>query len=76
MWSRLLVDHPIIKWFVVLVAVFTILFGVLQWQGNHMQQGLIETEDAWLKQDEQWNKDIAIKHEEILILIREACSQP
>lgn len=68
-----LVDHPLVKWFLVAIGVLTLFFGALQYQGNRMQEQLYETETDWLAQDEQWNADIARSHEELRALVMERC---
>ena len=72
---RLLIDHPAVKWFLLLVSIATIMFGALQYQGNLQQQELVELERVWLKQDQQWNADIVDSHAEIITLITERCGE-
>ena len=75
MRARLLIDHPAVKWFLLLVSIATIMFGALQYQGNRQQQELVELESMWLDQDRQWNADIEAKHNRIIELLTERCGK-
>lgn len=71
---RFLIDHPLVRWFLVGIGVMTLFFGALQYQGNRMQERLYEIESEWLELDQQWNADIADSHAEILKLLRGRCT--
>ena len=59
---KFLVDHPAIKWAMVVVAISGILLGY-QWHIEDKQLAVME--NMWLELDKQWNADIISRLERI-----------
>ena len=55
---KFLVDHPLIKWVMVIVAIAGILLGY-RWHIEDTQ--LAAMESMWLELDKEWNAEIIIR---------------
>ena len=52
---KFLVDHPFIKWLMVIVAIIGIVLGY-KWHIDEEKLAIMESK--WLEQDVQWNEEI------------------